>query len=187
MVFSTKNSILSIAKTPATINNPPTVKLLTSCQIILPAWCCLPSGTRSRSLFEPSSLHAFYLLLRGLVLFVPDSLPPVLLNYHVFWSSFFATARITSVSLQHGHCSQHEAMQGHPQSQEIKMKMTMTAEQSRLGEKDNYDNDNSVTTLLRTIIIPNWHRNRLRDLEEECQQSQCHPCLWGSMLFSAVA
>jgi hypothetical protein len=76
MVFSANNSIMSIAQ--PTIKNPPAVKLLTSRQTTLPAQCCLPSGTRS--LLGPSLLHAFYLLLCGLVLFVPDSLPPVLLS-----------------------------------------------------------------------------------------------------------
>ncbi len=57
------------------INNPPTVKLPTSCQRTLPAWWCLLGGTRS--LIGPSLFQAFYLLLRSLVLFVPDSLPPI--------------------------------------------------------------------------------------------------------------
>ena len=75
MVFSANISIFLSPRLRPPINNPPTVKLLTSCQTTLLAWCCLPGGTRS--LFGPSLLHAFYLLLHGLVLFVPDSLPPI--------------------------------------------------------------------------------------------------------------
>jgi hypothetical protein len=88
IVFLADNSILSIAKTQPPLNNPLTVKLLTSCITTLSAWCCLPGGTRS--LFGPSLLHAFYLLLHRLVLFNPDSLPPILLSEHTLLSSFFS-------------------------------------------------------------------------------------------------
>jgi hypothetical protein len=76
-------------------------------------------------------LHAFVLLLRGVVLFVPDSLPPVLLSQHAILLSSSDVAGITTVSLQCGHCSQHDLTQGHPQSRETKMMMKMTAGQLR--------------------------------------------------------
>jgi hypothetical protein len=80
MVFSPKfQSCLSPRLQPP-INNPPRLKLPSSCWTTLSAQCCLPGGTIS--LFEPSLLHAFYLLLRGLVLFVPNSLPQILLSEH---------------------------------------------------------------------------------------------------------
>jgi hypothetical protein len=56
------------------INNQPKLKLPSSCQKNPAAQNCLPSGTSS--LFGPSLLHAFYLLLYGLGLFVPDPCLP---------------------------------------------------------------------------------------------------------------
>jgi hypothetical protein len=96
------------------INNLPKLKLLSSCLMTLSALCCLPGGTSS--FFGPSLLHAFYLFLRGLVLFIPDSLSPIFLSEHVVSSSSYAITGITSVPLQRSHCSQYDAMQGHPQS-----------------------------------------------------------------------
>ena len=114
---------------------------------------CFPVG--NRSLFGPSLLHAFYLLLRGLVLFVPDSLPPIFLSEHAVSSSSFAIAGITSVPLWCGHRSQHDARQGHPQPRETKTMMTMTAGQLRRGDKVDDDGDSdAMTTVLKTIIIP---------------------------------
>jgi hypothetical protein len=83
----------------------------------------------------------FYLLLHGLVLFVPDSLPPIFLSYLAILSSSFAIARITSVPLGCSHCSQHDVMQGCPQLQETKMTMKVEVEKLRRGDKENNDND----------------------------------------------
>jgi hypothetical protein len=109
------------------INNPPKFKLLLSCQTILSAWWHFPGSTSS--LFRTSLLHVFYLLLRGLVLFIPDSLPPILLSEHAVLSSSFAIVGITSVQLECSHCSLHNTIQGNPQSQEIKSTMRMTVGQ----------------------------------------------------------
>jgi hypothetical protein len=51
---------------------------------------------------------------------------------------------ITSVSLQCGHCSKHEAMQGYPQLQNTKTMMTMTAGKSHHGDKDDNDDDSGA-------------------------------------------